>query len=145
MKIALGCDHGGFNQKEVVKAYLISNGYEVLDKGTYSLDSCDYPLFARDAALAVSKKEADFGVIICTSGEGVTMAANKIKGIRAGIGYNDEVAKLMRQHNDANIITFGAKFMADGDVLRRISIFLTTEFEGGRHERRVNEIIDLEK
>ena len=145
MKIAIGSDHGGFALKEVVKNELVAKGYDVLDEGTYSLDSCDYPVFGLAVANAVADKDADFGIVICTSGEGIMMAANKVKGIRCGLGYNDEVSKLMRQHNDANIIAFGAKFMDEKDVLRRIEIFLNTEFEGGRHARRVQEIIDAEK
>ena len=95
-------------------------------------------MFGRQVAELVSEGKANYGVVICTSGEGIMMAANKVKGVRCGIGYNDEVASLMRQHNNANVISFGAKFMNKEDVLRRVDIFLTTDFEGGRHERRVN-------
>ena len=107
--------------------------------------SCHYPVFGAAVAKKVASKEADFGVVICTSGEGICMAANKVKGIRCGIGYNDEVSKLMRQHNNANVSSFGAKFMDTADVIRRIEIFLSTEFEGGRHQTRVDMISDLEK
>ena len=138
MIIAIGCDHGGYQRKEEVKEYLESKGHQVLDCGTYSLDSCDYPIFGRQVAELVSEGKANYGVVICTSGEGIMMAANKVKGVRCGLGYNDEVASLMRQHNNANVISFGAKFMNKEDVLRRVDIFLNTEFEGGRHERRVN-------
>lgn len=138
MKIAIGCDHGGFELKNVVIEHLKSKGHKVIDKGTYSLDSCDYPIYGEAVARAVSSKECEFGIVICTSGEGIMMAANKVKGVRAGIGYNDDVSRLMRQHNNANVISFGAKFMDKDDVLRRVDIFLSTEFEGGRHERRVN-------
>ena len=138
MKIALGCDHGGFQRKEEIKEHLLAKGYNVIDCGTYSLESCDYPIFGNRVAKQVAAKEADYGVLVCTSGEGIMMAANKVHGIRCGIGYNDEVAALMRQHNNANVIAFGAKFMEKDDVLRRVDIFLNTEFEGGRHERRVN-------
>ena len=138
MVIAIGCDHGGFQRKEEAKEYLQSLGHEVIDCGTYSLDSCDYPIFGRKVAELVSEGKANFGVVICTSGEGIMMAANKVKGVRCGLAYNDEVASLMRQHNNANVISFGAKFMNKEEVLHRIDIFLNTEFEGGRHERRVN-------
>ena len=138
MIIAIGCDHGGYQRKEEVKEHLKELGHEVIDCGTYSLDSCDYPLFGRQVAELVSEGKANYGVVVCTSGEGIMMAANKVKGVRCGIGYNDEVASLMRQHNNANVISFGAKFMNKEDVLRRVDIFLTTDFEGGRHERRVN-------
>lgn len=138
MIIAIGCDHGGYQRKEEVKEHLTKLGHEVLDCGTNSLDSCDYPLFGRAVAELVSEGKANYGIVICTSGEGIMMAANKVKGVRCGLGYNDEVASLMRQHNNANVISFGAKFMNKEDVLRRVDIFLNTEFEGGRHERRVN-------
>lgn len=140
MKLSIGSDHAGFKYKEEVKKYLESKGHKVFDVGTNSLDSCDYPIFGRAAAQKVADKEVDFGILICSSGEGIMMSANKIKGVRCGLAYNDDVARLIRQHNNANMIAFGASFMALEDVLRRIDIFLQTEFEGGRHERRVNEI-----
>ena len=140
MKIVLASDHAGFSYKENVKEYLLKKGYEVLDEGTHSLDSCDYPIFAHKAANKVASNEANFGILICSSGEGIAIAANKVKGVRAGIAYNDDVARLMRQHNNANMISFGASFMSLEDVVRRIDIFLATPFEGGRHERRVDEI-----
>ena len=138
MIVSLGCDHGGYLLKEDIKNYLSNKGIEVIDVGTDSLESCHYPVFGEKAARLVSEKKADFGILICTSGEGIMMAANKVKGIRCGIGYNDEVSKLMRQHNNANMIAFGAKFMDKEDVLRRIDIFLNTPFEGGRHQVRVD-------
>ena len=145
MKIAIGSDHAGYARKEEVKQHLIEKGYEVVDVGTYSLDSCDYPIFGLECANLVASKEADYGVLVCSSGEGIMMTANKVKGIRCGLAYNDDVARLMRQHNNANMIAFGASFMEKDDVLRRVDIFLATKFEGGRHERRVNEIIEAEK
>ncbi len=145
LRIAIGSDHGGYDQKEEVKAYLKEKGYEVTDVGTDSHESCHYPIFGAEVAKLVAEKQCDFGVVICTSGEGICMAANKIKGVRCGIGYNDEVSKLMRQHNDANVISFGAKFMDTKDVIRRIDLFLNTPFEGGRHQTRVDLISNLEK
>lgn len=145
MKIAIGSDHGGVDQKDKIIAHLRSKGYEVVDVGTNSHESCHYPLFGAEVGRKVASKECDFGIVVCTSGEGIAIAANKIKGVRCGIGYNDEVSKLMRQHNNANVISFGAKFMADEDVIRRVDIFLSTEFEGGRHQTRVDMISDLEK
>jgi len=144
LKIAIGCDHGGFLAKEALKSYLTNKGYQVFDEGTDSLESCHYPNFAEKVARRVASKEADFGVLICTSGEGICIAANKVKGIRCGIGYNDEVSKLMRQHNAANIIAFGAKFMSNEEIIQRTEIFLSTDFEGGRHQIRVDLISDLE-
>ena len=145
MKIAVGSDHGGLEYKNAIAEHLKELGHEVIDVGTYSLDSCHYPLYGAEVAKKVSSKECQFGVVVCTSGEGISMAANKIKGVRCGIAYNDDVARLMRQHNDANVISFGQKFMALEDVLRRVDIFLNTEFEGGRHLTRVEMINDLEK
>lgn len=145
LRIAIGSDHGGVDQKDEVVKYLKSKGYEVIDVGTNSHDSCHYPVFGAEVAKRVANKDCDFGIVICTSGEGICMAANKVKGIRCGIGYNDDVARLMRQHNDANVIAFGAKFMDTKDVLKRIDIFLSTEFEGGRHQTRVDMISKLEK
>ena len=145
MKIAVGCDHGGLEYKNAIAEHLKKQGHEVVDVGTYSLDSCHYPVFGAEVARKVSSKECDFGVVVCTSGEGISMAANKIKGVRCGIAYNDEVARLMRQHNDANVISFGQKFMSLDDVLRRVDIFLSTPFEGGRHQTRVDLISELEK
>ena len=145
MKIAVGSDHGGLEYKNAIKEHLTKQGHVVLDVGTYTLDSCHYPLFGAEVARKVANKECDFGVVVCTSGEGIAMAANKIKGVRCGISYNDDVARLMRQHNDANVIAFGQKFMKLEDVLRQVDIFLSTEFEGGRHKTRVDLIKELEK
>lgn len=138
MKISLACDHGGFLLKEEVKKYLLSNNYEVEDCGTYSQDSCDYPIFARKASLLVADKVCDLGIVICTSGEGVCMTANKVKGVRCGLVYNLEVASLIRLHNNANMMALGAKFISKEDALECVRIFLNTEFEGGRHIRRVD-------
>ena len=145
LRIAIGSDHGGVDQKDEVVKALKAKGYDVVDVGTYSHDSCHYPLFGAEVGRRVASGDCQFGIVICTSGEGICMAANKIKGIRCGIAYNDEVAKLMRQHNDANVIAFGAKFMETKDVIHRIEIFLSTDFEGGRHQTRVDLIKDLEK
>ena len=145
MTIVIASDHAGFDRKEEVKEYLSEKGYTVLDCGTHSKDSCDYPIFGIEAAKHVANGDAEFGIVVCSSGEGIMMAANKVKGVRCGMGYNDDVSRLIRQHNNANMIAFGASFMSKEEVLRRIDIFLSTEFEGGRHERRVNEIIAAEK
>ena len=140
MKISLGSDHAGYTVKEEIKKYLTCKGYEVLDVGTNSTDSCDYPVFAKAAAKLVSEGTAKYGVLVCSSGEGIMMTANKVKGVRCGLAYNDDVARLIRQHNNANMIAFGANFMKLEDIIKRIDIFLSTDFEGGRHERRVSEI-----
>lgn len=145
MVIVIGADHGGYEYKNRLVDDLKAHGYEVIDVGAFCKESTDYPIFAAKVAENVQNKTADFGVIICTSGEGVCIAANKFKGIRCGIGYNDLVSKAMREHNHANVITFGATYMDYEDVLRRTIIFLNTKEEGGRHDRRVNLISDLEK
>jgi ribose 5-phosphate isomerase B len=145
MKISIGCDHGGFDLKTAIIAHLKELGHEVLDEGTYNAtDSVDYPIFGEKAALDVKEGKADFGIVCCTSGEGIMMAANKVKGIRCGVGYDDVVVEKMREHNNANMISFGQAYMKTEDVLRRVDIFLKTPFAGGRHERRVNEISDIE-
>lgn len=138
MKLAIGSDHAGYEYKCEVIKYLEEKGHEMIDVGTHSLDSCDYPTYGKEVGVLVSSKKVEFGILICSSGEGIMIAANKINGIRAGLAYNDDTARLMRQHNDANIISFGANFMDLEDVKRRIDIFLSTDFEGGRHQRRVN-------
>lgn len=145
MKIALGSDHAGFELKEAIKAYLTEKGYEVFDEGTYSPDSVDYPIYAEKTALDVTSGKAEFGILCCGSAEGISIAANKVKGIRCGIGYNDEVTGLLRMHNNANMVAFAGRFMETTDVLRRVDIFLSTDFMGDKHLRRVNQIADLEK
>ena len=145
MKISIGCDHGGFEYKNAIKTMLLNKGYEVIDVGCHSKESAHYPMFAYEAAKLVSAGECEFGIVICTSGEGVMMTANKVKGVRCGLGYNDDVTKLSRMHNDANMISFSQRFMALDDVLRRTILFLETKFEGGRHQTRVDLISDIEK
>lgn len=138
MKIAIGSDHAGFLAKQQVIEFLKQEGYEVEDFGTYSQESCDYPVFGRAVGEAVANGKCQFGVVICSSGEGIMIAANKVKGIRCGMGYNDQVSALLRQHNNANVISFGANFMDIEDIKRRLKIFLSTDFLGERHLRRVN-------
>ncbi len=140
MRIALGSDHGGYLYKKELCAFLKEKGYEVIDCGTDSTDSCDYPDFAYAAASLIKDGKADRGIVVCTSGEGVAIAANKVKGIRCGLCYNDEVSYLIRRHNDCNMVAFSAKFFPLEDVKRWTTNFLETEFEGGRHIRRVNKI-----
>lgn len=145
MKIAIGSDHAGFELKEAIKKYLIEKGYEVFDEGTDSLSSVDYPDYGAKVGKAVVSEKADLGIVCCGSAEGISIAANKIKGVRCGIGYNDEVSKLLRQHNDANVIAFAGRFMTVEEVLPRVDLFLNTPFEGGRHAVRVAKISALEK
>lgn len=140
MKLAIGSDHGGFLAKEELKKFLIEKGYEIIDVGTNSQDSCDYPIFASKVANLVVDKSVDKGIVICTTGEGVCITANRYKGVRCGIAFNDDVAHLMVQHNDCNVIAFSAKFTSIEDIKNRTLIFLNEHFEGGRHQRRVDEI-----
>ena len=145
MKVAIGSDHGGFIYKEAVKKHLEDKGITVIDVGSYHEDSVDYPLYGIAVGEKVRDKAADLGIVICTSGEGITIAANKVKGVRAGIGYNDDVSRLIREHNNANVIGFGGSQMELKDVLRRVDIFLNARFEsGGRHSRRVGIITEYE-
>lgn len=139
-KIAIGADHAGFELKEKMTEWLKRSGFESKDFGTYSSESADYPDFAHPVALAVEKKECDLGILICGSGNGVAITANKHQGIRAAICWNEELASLARQHNDANILCLPARYIS-GDLAMKIADkFLSSSFEGGRHERRVKKI-----
>ncbi len=145
MIIALANDHRGLEYKNEIKKHLEKLGHTVIDYGTDSKESCHYPVFVKQAAEAVSTKKADFGIVICSSGEGVSIAANKVKGIRCGIAYNDDVARLMREHNNANMIAFAQDFMNLDDVLNRVDVFLNTEFLGGKHQTRIDLISSIEE
>lgn len=141
MKISMGCDHGGYDLKEKVKAHLIEQGYEVTDCGCYSKESCDYPEFARAAANAVAEGKTDRGIVICTTGIGVSITANKVKGIRCALCHNEHTATMTRLHNNSNMLAMGAGELTEEEALKITDIFLTTEFSGEeRHERRVNQI-----
>jgi ribose 5-phosphate isomerase B len=138
--IAVGSDHAGFDYKEDMISFLEGKGLSFTDFGTHSADSVDYPDFAHPVATTVEKGEAAFGILICGSANGVAITANKHQGIRAAICWGEELAKLSRQHNNANIICIPARFVREGDVEKMVSIFMTTAFEGGRHADRVNKI-----
>ena len=146
MKISIGSDHGGYQLKTEIKNHLLAKGYEVVDFGTNSNDSCDYPDFAYAAASAVSNGQVDFGVVVCTTGMGVSMVANKVKGVRCALCHNENCAEMTRRHNDANMIAFGQKYVSTEVALKAVDIFLTTEFEkeNDRHVRRVNKIVEVE-
>ncbi|MBQ7332086.1 MAG: ribose 5-phosphate isomerase B [Opitutales bacterium] len=137
MKISIGSDHAGFELKEILAEYLRQRGAEVVDCGTHSKESVDYPDFAQAVARDVAAGTSDFGVLVCWTGVGISIAASKVPGIRAVNCYNAEMAALARRHNNANVIAFGQKFIAPDDAKAWLDIFLKTEFEGGRHERRV--------
>lgn len=145
MKIALACDHGGLNLKREVIKYLEANGYEYEDFGTNTFDSCDYPDYAYPAAQAVASGECDRGILICSTGIGVSIVANKVKGIRCAHCHDAYCAEYTRLHNDANILAMGEKVVGAGYALEIVKIFLTTEFEGGRHKRRVDKIMAIEQ
>lgn len=144
MKIAFGCDHGGFDYKEKVIAELKKLGHEVIDCGTNGTQSVDYPDYGAAAAKEVSEGRADKGVLICGSGVGISIAANKIKGIRCALCHDHLTAQLCRQHNDANMVAFGARLIGIEVALDIVRTFLATEFEGGRHENRIAKISALE-
>lgn len=140
MTIAIASDHGGFELKEQLKVYYAKQGIILEDLGTHSSDSCDYPDIARAMCGKILSGEVKTGILICGTGIGISIAANRYKGIRAAILYSDEVAALVRQHNNANIAVFGGRTMSFDEAARRMDIFFAAEFEGGRHERRVTKL-----
>lgn len=140
MTIALGCDHGGFPYKAAVLAFLKSKGHEVIDFGTSSPDSVDYPFFAHEVARSVQSSESDLGIVMCGSGNGVAITANKHQGIRCALCWTPELGSLARQHNNANILSLPVRFVEEKTALEIVDAFLTTTFEGGRHQTRVDKI-----
>ena len=140
MKIAIGCDHAGTSLREELIHYLQEQGHEIIDFGTKTTDSVDYPDYAHPVANAVESNQADKGILICGSANGVCITANKHAGIRAALCWKPEIAELARQHNDANIIGLPARFMSTDEAKASVDLFLTTAFEGGRHQNRVNKI-----
>lgn len=144
-KIALACDHGGYNLKNKIAAYLKDNNYEICDFGTNSKDSCDYPDYALPAAEAVAAGSCDMGILVCSTGIGVSIVANKVPGIRCAHCQDIYCAEFTRRHNNANMLALGEKVVAESEALQIVEMFLTTEFEGGRHARRVSKISDIEK
>ncbi len=142
--IAIASDHGGYALKEAVKAHLLQKGYQVRDFGTDSLESCDYPDYAAPAARAVAAGECERGILICTTGIGVSMVANKIPGIRCGLCSDTLSAALTRQHNNTNVLALGAGIIGQNLALAIVDTWLTTQFEGGRHQRRVDKVMALE-
>ncbi len=143
--IVIGADHGGYNLKEEIKKYFDEKGIAYEDKGAYSTDSVDYPNIAKAVAKEVSDKKADIGILICRSGIGMSMCANKFKGVRCALCYEEQTAKFSRMHNNANMLALGADYISTNDAICIIRQFLATDFEGGRHEARVNIINEIEK
>ena len=144
MKIAFGCDHGGYPYHEAVIEFLKSKGYDYDFLGTYTEDSCDYPDFAHPVCEKVASGEADLGILICGTGIGMSMVANKIKGIRCAHVNDAFSAEMTRKHNNANVIALGGRIASQEEVISYIEIFLKTEFDGGRHAIRVNKITEIE-
>ncbi len=140
MNISLACDHGGYQLKSQVSDYLKQLGHVVRDFGTFSCDSCDYPDFARPAAEAVASGECERGIVICTTGIGVSMVANKVKGVRCALCVNPDMAHMTRAHNNANMIAMGQKYVDFATAKLIVDEFLGTPFEGGKHARRVDKI-----
>lgn len=144
MKIAMACDHGGLRLKNVLKEYLLDNGYKVEDFGTNSEDSCDYPDYAGKAAKAVASGACDKGVVVCGTGIGVSITANKVNGIRCALCHDVFSAKATRAHNDSNMIAMGQRVIGEGLALEILKAWLSTEFEGGRHVQRIEKMMAYE-
>lgn len=145
MRIALGCDHAGFRLKTVVASHLLAAGHEVIDHGTDSEEAVDYPAYCAAAARSVTAGQADLAVVFGGSGQGEQIAANKVHGARAALCFNELTARLARQHNDANVLSLGARILGDELALSVVDAFLAAGFEGGRHARRVGQLTDIEK
>ena len=144
MKIVIGADHGGYKLKEEIKKYLEEKNISYEDKGAYSEDSVDYPDIAKAVASDVSNKKADIGILICRSGIGMSMCANKFKDVRCAVCYEEQTAKFSRMHNNANMLALGADYISVNDAVCILRQFLATEFEGGRHQERLDIIKDIE-
>lgn len=143
-KIALAADHAGYEEKEKIKRTLDELGVEYSDMGTASTDSVDYPDYAKKVAEAVSHGDYEQGLLVCGSGTGMAIAANKIKGVRAAVAWNEDIARLAREHNDANVLALPARFMSDEEAVKVLKAWFAADFEGGRHAKRVEKISELE-
>lgn len=144
-KIALAADHAGYDEKEKIKATLDELGVEYDDMGTNSGESVDYPDYARKVAEAVSRGEYEQGLLVCGSGTGMAIAANKVRGVRAAVAWNEETASLARRHNNANVLSIGARTTPEGDIPKILKAWFSSDFEGGRHGNRVDKITGIEK
>ena len=145
MKISIACDHGAFQLKERLKTYLTGQGHQVVDCGAASAQSCDYPDFAAPAARLVAEGSCERGVVLCTTGIGMSIAANKVKGIRCALCHEPLSAEMTRRHNDANMLAMGAGVTGGNLAERILDVFLSTDFEGGRHQRRVDKLAAMER
>ena len=144
MNLVIACDHAGYDLKENVKKYLSEQGHSVIDCGTNSTESCDYPVFAKALCKEINDGNAQLGILICGTGIGMSMAANKVKGIRACCCSDPYSAKLTRMHNNANVLCMGGRVVSAGLAEMMVDLFLETEFEGGRHQRRIDQITAIE-
>ena len=140
IKIAIGSDHAGFELKQIIVEHLSSRNVDLIDCGTNNLDSVDYPDFAKRVADEVSNKDLVMGILVCGSGQGMAMTANRYKDVRAAICHNSDVVKVTREHNDANILCLGSRFIEEAEALKCVDVFLSTDFEGERHLKRINKI-----
>ncbi len=145
MKIAIGADHAGFALKEQLRVALEAKGLELVDFGTHSSESTDYPDYASAVAHSVARGEADCGILVCSTGVGMSMAANKVEGVRAALAFNTDEVELARRHNNANVLTLGARYNNLEQAAALVDVFLQTPFEGGRHQRRVDKISGMER
>ncbi len=144
MKIAIGADHRGFELKEKIKQHLLTLGHQVNDLGTYSTESVDYPDYGFKVAESVARNEVDFGIAICWTGNGINIAANKVKGVRSALCLNEEMASFARSHNDANVLALSSKYVSEDLANKIVDVWLSTKFEGGRHAKRLEKIINYE-
>ncbi len=145
MKIALGADHAGFQLKEHLRQHLLQQGHDVVDVGTSSEESTDYPDYAAQVAHRVAQGETECGLLVCSTGVGMSIAANKVDGIRAALAVNEDEVRLTRAHNNANILAIGARFTSPEEADKYADVFLSTTFEGGRHQRRLDKVAQLEQ
>lgn len=145
MKIAIGADHGGYKLKEEIKKYLTDKEIEYVDFGTNSEERVDYPVIAKNVCKSIQEKQADFGIVICKTGYGMSIVANKFKGIRCAACYNEESAKFAKLHNNINVLALGAEYVSVNEAICILRMIFATEFEGGRHNERLNMIKEIEK
>ena len=138
MKMVMGCDHGGFALKNALAEHLRARGYEIIDVGTYSEESVDYPVYGRIAAEAVAEGQAPLGIVCCGTGIGISIAANKVRGIRCAVATNTYMAEMTRRHNNANMLALGGRVLSEGEAIAIVDAWLDAEFEGGRHQRRID-------
>jgi ribose 5-phosphate isomerase B len=141
LRVSIGCDHGGYELKNIIVKELKEEGIHIVDCGTDSGKSCDYPFFAHKTVGCLIDGEVDYSILICGSGQGMNMSANKWRSIRAALCWNREITELARLHNDANVLCLPGRFISNEDAIEMVKVFLSTDFEGGRHEARVNKIV----